>query len=47
MKLYEKQKKTDEQELQEIADEENKKKLDNFLKTEKNIKIGSKISEFP
>lgn len=43
MKEFEKQKKTDVQELQEIAAVENKKKLQQFMNTEKNIKIGSLI----
>lgn len=43
MKEFEKQKKTDVQELQEIAAAENKKKLQLFMNTEKNIKIGSQI----
>lgn len=46
MKEYEKQKKSDEQELAEIAAAENKKKLEEFVKTEKNIKIGSKIGKW-
>lgn len=37
MKEYEKQKKTDEDELLELASEEDRKKLENFLKTEKSI----------
>lgn len=41
MKEFEKQKESDQQELQEIAAVENKKKLDRFIRTEKNIKDGS------
>jgi len=41
MKEFEKQKMSDEKELQEVAEAENKKKLDRFIKTEKNIKVGS------
>lgn len=43
MKEFERQKKTDEQDLQDIAEAENKKKLEKFMNTE--IRIGSKISE--
>jgi nitric oxide synthase-interacting protein len=46
MKQFEKQKQSDEQDLADIAAAENKKKLEDFVKTEKNIKIGSKIREF-
>jgi hypothetical protein len=46
MKEFEKQKKTDEQELAEIMEAENKKKLEKFVNTEKSINIGSKISMF-
>lgn len=38
MKEYEKQKSSDVKELQEIASAENKKKLEKFMRTEKNIK---------
>lgn len=43
LKEYEKQKQSDEQELADIAAAENKKKLEQFVRTEKNIQIGSKI----
>jgi len=46
MKEFEKQKKSDEEELAEIAAAENKRKLDDFVKTEKNIKIGTKMSKY-
>ena len=45
MKEFEKQKKSDEDELADIAAAENKRKLDDFVKTEKNIKIGTKMGE--
>ncbi|XP_070508440.1 nitric oxide synthase-interacting protein homolog [Chironomus tepperi] len=45
MKEFEKQKKSDEDELAEIAAAENKRKLEEFVKTEKNIKIGSKMDQ--
>lgn len=45
LKEFEKQKKTDEQELAEIAEAENKKKLEKFVNTEKSINIGSKIGK--
>lgn len=38
MKEFEKQKRNDEKELEDIVAAENKKKLENFIKTEKNIK---------
>jgi nitric oxide synthase-interacting protein len=38
MKEYERQKNSDEKELEEIAAAENKKKLEHFVRTEKNIK---------
>lgn len=41
MKEYERQKDSDVKELEEIAAAENKKKLENFKLTEKNIKSGS------
>lgn len=44
MKEYERQKDTDVKELQEIAAMENKKKLEKFIKTEKNIKSGKRKS---
>lgn len=37
MKEFEKQKQSDLKELQKVADAETKKKLDRFVKTEKNI----------
>jgi hypothetical protein len=43
MKEYERQKKTDEDELNQIASEENQKKLDKFIRIEKNIVDTSKI----
>lgn len=43
MKEFERQKKSDEQDLQDIAEAENKKKLEKFMNTE--IRIGSKISK--
>lgn len=46
LKQFERQKQSDEQELADIAAAENKKKLEDFVKTEKNIKIGSKIRKF-
>jgi nitric oxide synthase-interacting protein len=42
LKEYEKQKQSDEQELADIAAAENKKKLELFVRTEKNIQSGSK-----
>lgn len=49
MKEYEKQLKTDEEELNEIANAEEKKRIEKFISTEKNIvstaKIGGKIPE--
>jgi nitric oxide synthase-interacting protein len=45
LKEFEKQKQSDEQELADIAAAENKKKLDNFIKTEKNINVGIKNGE--
>jgi nitric oxide synthase-interacting protein len=41
LKEFEKQKKTDEQELAEIMEAENKKKLEKFVNTEKSINVGS------
>jgi hypothetical protein len=41
MKEYERQKDSDVKELNEIAAAENKKKLEQFIKIEKNIKSGS------
>jgi hypothetical protein len=41
MKEFERQKDSDVKELQEIATAENKKKLEMFVKVEKNIKSGS------
>lgn len=40
MKEFERQKDSDVKELEEIAAAENKKKLEKFVKTEKNIKSG-------
>lgn len=46
LKEFEKQKQSDEQDLTDLAAAENKKKLEAFIKTEKNIQIGSKIGKF-
>jgi hypothetical protein len=43
MKEYERQKKSDEDELNQIANEANQKKLDKFIRIEKNIVDTSKI----
>ena len=45
LKEFEKQKSSDAQELEEIAAAENKKKLESFMKTEKNIKSGKNFRE--
>lgn len=44
MKEFEKQKESDEQDLADIAAAENKKKLEAFIKTEKNIQTSSTSS---
>ncbi|CRK90190.1 CLUMA_CG003904, isoform A [Clunio marinus] len=43
LKEFEKQKQSDVKELEEIAAAENKKKLEQFVKTEKNIKVASNL----
>ena len=45
LKEYENQKKSDEEKLAEISTAENKRKLEEFVRTEKNIKIDSKDGE--
>lgn len=45
MKEFEKQKQSDEQDLADIAAAENKKKLEAFIKTEKNIQPTSTNGE--
>lgn len=45
MKEYERQKDSDVKDLEEIAAAENKKKLEKFKMTEKNIKSGSSSSK--
>lgn len=46
MKEYERQKMDDVKELQEVANAENKKKLEKFVKIEKNIRVGLSKNAF-
>ena len=46
MKEFEKQKESDEQDLADIAAAENKKKLEAFIKTEKNIQTTTSSGKF-
>lgn len=46
MKEYEKQKRSDEAELAEIAEAENQKKLEKFVKIEKNISTTPQVGAF-